>query len=200
MDQPVCAYCKSGNLSVRVPIVSIFTWLFHLQMQISMNQLRDENVAVKSALSMEQGNRGKAESLEREAEALRTQCGHLENQLKAAFQSNQELSNQIRSLQEHLRVLEERKMQEEQNLHTSYASQMQERESHLVGELKKTQELLSEGEKERITLRQQNANLQNTLRTSQETAKAFEDTKKNLDVSCLNFCFTHARVCHLISR
>ena len=141
---------------------------------------------------MEQGTRGKAESLEREAEALRTQCGHLENQLKAAFQSNQDLSTQVRNLQEHLRVLEERKQQEEHNLHNSYASQIQERESHLVGELKKTQELLAEGEKERITLMQQNANLQNSLRTSQEATKALEEAKKNLDVSeslSIHLCF-----------
>ncbi|CAG7724094.1 unnamed protein product, partial [Allacma fusca] len=145
--------------------------------------LRDENVAVKSALNVEQGNRGKADSLEREAEALRTQCGHLENQLKAAFQSNQDLSNQIRNLQEHLRALEEHKKQEEHTLHTQYAAQIQEREAHLLGELKKSQELLAEGEKERINLRQQNTNLQNSVRNSQDANKALDDVTKKLDDS-----------------
>ena len=171
-------------LVIKCLIHCLFLLVFLLisQMQISLNQLRDENVALKSALTMEQGNRGKAESLEREAEALRTQCGHLENQLKAAFQSNQDLSNQVRSLQEHLRVLEERKQQDEHNLHNSYA-QIQERESHLLGELQITKEQLAEAEKDRLTLRQQIANLQNSLRTSQEATKALEEAKKNLDVS-----------------
>jgi ribosome-binding protein 1 len=151
------------------------------QAQVTLKSLRDENVGIKSALAnLEQGSRGKADSLEREAEAIRVQCSHLENQLQAAFNSNQELTNRNQTLQASLRALEERKIKDEQLIHGNFASQMQERESHFVSELKRNQ---VETEKEKNNFRQQINILQKSVGDSQELAeemrRRYEDSQKS---------------------
>lgn len=114
----------------------------------------------------DQNFRLKAEGLEHEAEALRTQCSHLESQLKSSFQSNSDLAAQVRALQEHNRNIE-MKVVDFEHLQ-GFSAQLQERETQLINELKRVEGQLLDAGAEKNVLVEKIRELEGDLRASKE--------------------------------
>ncbi|CAL8090738.1 unnamed protein product [Orchesella dallaii] len=150
------------------------------RMQIKFKDVQDEYEAIKADYrnyrDAEQTIRSKADTLERESGALKTQCGHLENQLKNAFQSNKEMSNQLMSLQEHVRVVEERKKSDDVMLNNEYRK-LQDQNTLLLSELSSLKPNLAGLENENSNLRNQVGLLENQLKSVEEVNKKYEEAR-----------------------
>jgi len=136
------------------------------ELQRRTQALHDENLNLKKVLSSDQSFRMKAEGLEREAEALRTQCSHLESQLKSSFQSNSDLAAQVRGIQEHTRGLE-MKVVDFEHLQ-GFSASLQERETQLINELKRVEAKLLETDAEKNMFREKLRDSESEIRLNRE--------------------------------
>ncbi|ODM93929.1 Ribosome-binding protein 1 [Orchesella cincta] len=150
------------------------------RMNIKFKDVQDEYEAIKADYrnyrDAEQTIRSKADTLERESGALKTQCGHLENQLKNAFQSNKEMSNQLMSLQEHVRVMEERKKSDEVMLNNEYRK-LQEQNALLISELSSLKLNVTGVENENAQLRNNVNMFENQIKNLDEVNKKYEEAR-----------------------